>query len=269
MEPVELMKALSEALAQSQSKLTAGGEPYAGFGDHMQVLAGALKDLQAELAPPPPEEKPGSKSVVKRQAKARHPRECGGGMTQSQLLDTSAWPPDIRTPWAVIDAMLQLAEVNSQDLVYDLGCGDGRVLIAAAQKQGARGVGIDIHRAMVTEAQEAVREAGVEDLVQIRQGEARTTDFHRASVLFLFLGRKYNMQLRRSLRLHLKPGARVVSHGFDMGNWKPTKTVMAKDESGHQHPLFFWKIESNTAEDAGAKAEDWEDWGDMLCRPQD
>src|SRR5262245_40428918 len=167
MDPVELMKALSDALAQSQAKLTAGGEPYAGYGDHMQVLAGALKDLQAELAPPPPEEKPGSKSIAMRQAKARHPRECGGGVPQSQLLDHSAWPPDIRAPWAVIDAMLQLAEVNGQDLVYDLGCGDGRVLIAAAQKQGARGVGIDIDRAMVIEAREAVRETNVEELVQI------------------------------------------------------------------------------------------------------
>jgi SAM-dependent methyltransferase len=258
-------------LEESQARLTeaTGGEPYAGYSKHMQALAGALKDLQAEMAPTPTETTSAQSSASKTPAAPAppDPRECGGVARLPRPLDGTTFPPDVRTPQSVIDAMLDLAQVTSQDVVYDLGCGDGRVLIAAAQKRQARGVGIDIDRTRVIEAQEAVQQAGVQDRVQIRQGEARTAVLGDATVVFLFLGKKYNLQLRQALRLYLKPGARVVSHGFDMGDWKPTQFLLAEDPHGHKHRLFLWKIETSIPDSPAAMSDEWDDWVDLTCQP--
>jgi ubiquinone/menaquinone biosynthesis C-methylase UbiE len=132
--------------------------------------------------------------------------------------------PFVPTPEAVVDEMLQLAKVGPRDVVYDLGSGDGRIVIAAAQKHGARSVGIDIDPQRIEEAQENARKAGVADRVEFRQGDLFKADISEATVVTLYLLSSVNLQLRPKLLAELKPGTRVVSHAFQMGDWKPVET---------------------------------------------
>src|SRR5687768_575218 len=132
--------------------------------------------------------------------------------------------PYVPTPQSVVDAMLSLAAVNKDDVVYDLGCGDGRIVITAAKKYGARGVGIDIDPERIKEANASAKEAGVSDRVKFIEQDLFQTDFKEASVVTLYLLPDINLKLRPKLLSELKPGTRVVSHAFDMGDWKPDKT---------------------------------------------
>jgi SAM-dependent methyltransferase len=134
----------------------------------------------------------------------------------------------VSSPAEVVDAMLQLASVKKTDIVYDLGCGDGRIVIEAAKRFGARGVGIDIDPDRIVEARENARKAGVEKLVTFRQEDLFKSNFSDATVVALFLKWNYNRKLRPTLWAQLKPGTPVVSHEHDFGDdWKPAKTVMA------------------------------------------
>jgi len=133
--------------------------------------------------------------------------------------------------------MFDLAGVHAGDVLYDLGAGDGRIPIAAAQRYGIRAVGIEINPRMVEVARANVRRAGVEHLVEIREGDALEADIREASVVTLFLFRELNLRLRPKLQAQLKPGARVVSHRFDMGDWAPDAQVTV-----HGNPLYLWKI---------------------------
>lgn len=133
--------------------------------------------------------------------------------------------------------MFELAGVHAGDVLYDLGAGDGRIVIAAARRYGIRAVGIEINPRMVEVARANVRRAGVERLVEIRQGDALAADLREASVVTLFLFRELNLKLRPQLQSQLRPGARVVSHRFDMGDWAPDAQVTV-----HGNPLFLWKI---------------------------
>jgi len=156
--------------------------------------------------------------------------------------------PDIG--WAptmpeVVTAMLNAANVHAGDLVYDLGCGDGRILIAAAKDYGARGVGIDIDPAQVRIAREKVRQAGVEDRVKILQQDLFQTDLSQATVVALYLGRSVMLKLRPKLLRELKPGTRVVSHAFDMGDWKPDREFSIPSSATPDLPdvnVFYWVI---------------------------
>ncbi len=141
------------------------------------------------------------------------------------------------TPRAVVDGMLELAGVHAGDVLYDLGAGDGRIVIAAAQRFGIRAVGIEINPRMVEIARANVRRAGVERLVEIRQGDALAADLREASVVTLFLFRELNLKLRPQLQSQLRPGARVVSHRFDMGDWAPDAQITV-----HGNPLYLWEI---------------------------
>lgn len=141
------------------------------------------------------------------------------------------------TPPAVVEGMLDLAGLRTGDVLYDLGAGDGRVVIAAAQRFGIRAVGIEINPRMVEIARANVRRAGVERLVEIRQGDALAADLREASVVTLFLFRELNLKLRPQLQSQLRPGARVVSHRFDMGDWAPDAQITV-----HGNPLYLWKI---------------------------
>ena len=132
--------------------------------------------------------------------------------------------PFVPTPEAVVDEMLQLAKVGPKDVVYDLGSGDGRIVIAAAKKHGARSVGIDIDPKRIEEAQENARKAGVADRVEFRQADLFKADISEATVVTLYLLSSVNLQLRPKLLAELKPGTRVVSHAFEMGDWKPVET---------------------------------------------
>jgi len=140
------------------------------------------------------------------------------------LLLVQAPTPDIHyvpTSAGVADAMLRLAHVTSTDVVYDLGSGDGRIVIAAAKKYGARGVGVEIDPSLVKTARKKAESAGVADRVIFRQEDLIRTDFSDATVVTLYLSTSLNMRLRTILQRQLKPGSRIVSHRFTMGDWKP------------------------------------------------
>jgi len=132
----------------------------------------------------------------------------------------------VPTPHEIVDAMLKLANVNPTDVVYDLGCGDGRIVIAAARKFGARGVGIDIDPDRIREAVENARAAGVADRVRFVRGDLFEADFREATVVTLFLKWNYNRKLRPRLWDQLKPGTPVVSHEHDFGpDWPPARRI--------------------------------------------
>jgi ribosomal protein L11 methylase PrmA len=131
--------------------------------------------------------------------------------------------PYVPTTEAAVTAMLKLADVKKTDVVYDLGCGDGRIVVAAAKNFGARGVGIDIDPVRIGEAKENARKAGVENLVRFEENDLFAADIREASVVTLFLLHTVNLKLRPKLLQDLKPGTRIVSNTFDMGEWKPDK----------------------------------------------
>lgn len=137
----------------------------------------------------------------------------------------------------IIDAMLDLAGVTAADVVYDLGSGDGRIVIAAAQKRGARGVGIEIEAELVEQARVNARAAGVEDRVRFVAGDMLSADLGEASVVMLYLFPHVNEMVMPRLRTGLRPGARVVSQCFDMWGWPPDKTVALPDRS-----VYLWVI---------------------------
>jgi cyclopropane fatty-acyl-phospholipid synthase-like methyltransferase len=129
--------------------------------------------------------------------------------------------PYVPTKPEVVNTMLKLAAVTKDDVVYDLGCGDGRIVISAAKDFGARGVGIDINPERISEARMNARQSGVEDRVRFEENDLFDADIHEASVVTLYLLPAVNLRLRPKLLKELKPGTRIVSHSFDMGDWKP------------------------------------------------
>jgi ribosomal protein L11 methylase PrmA len=131
----------------------------------------------------------------------------------------------VPTPDEVVEAMLKLAKVQPNDIVYDLGCGDGRTVIKAASQFGARGVGIDIDPKRIEESWENARKAGVTDRVTFRHEDLFEADISEATVVTLFLLNRLNMKLRPKLWEELKPGTRIVSHAFSMGDWEPEQTI--------------------------------------------
>jgi len=150
--------------------------------------------------------------------------------------------PDIHfvpTPPEVVDAMLQLAQVKPGDLLYDLGCGDGRIVIAAAQKYGAQAIGFEIDTALVKEARAKARQAGLTGRVAIQQADIFSVDLSPATVVTLYLLSILNQRLLPRLR-QLKPGARVVSHEFEMEGYPPQQTVSVKTADGRKRELYLW-----------------------------
>lgn len=145
--------------------------------------------------------------------------------------------PFVPSPEDVVDRMLQVAGVGKGDVVYDLGSGDGRIVIAAARKYGARGVGVDIDPARIEEARENARKAGVADRVKFVQQDLFDADIHEATVVTLYLLPNVNQRLRPKLLRELKPGTRVVSHSFDMGDWKPVRTVEMDGRT-----IYYWVV---------------------------
>ena len=145
----------------------------------------------------------------------------------------------VPTPGEIVDTMLKMAAVTKKDTVYDLGCGDGRIVITAAQRYGARGVGIDIDPDRVTEATENVRKAGVADRVRIVRGDLFEADISAATVVTLYLLTDLNLKLRPKLLRDLSPGTRVVSHAFSMGDWTPERTAEIAGTT-----VYLWRIPS-------------------------
>jgi precorrin-6B methylase 2 len=147
------------------------------------------------------------------------------------------------SPPEVVRAMLELAGVTSRDVVYDLGSGDGRIVIAAAREFGARSVGIDIDPKRIEESNENARRANVADRVKFVQGDLFESDFSEATVVTLFLWPHINMKLRPKL-MALRPGTRIVSHVHDLGDWKPTRSVKVMTENGRERQLYLWTVGS-------------------------
>jgi cyclopropane fatty-acyl-phospholipid synthase-like methyltransferase len=145
--------------------------------------------------------------------------------------------PYVATPDAIVDAMLSMARTKPSDVVYDLGCGDGRIVIQAAKRYGARGVGIDNNPERIREAEENARREGVSHLARFRVGDLYDADLHEATVVALYLLPDVNLRLRPKLKAQLRPGARIVSHSFDMGDWKPKKQQAVSGEK-----IFLWAI---------------------------
>lgn len=143
----------------------------------------------------------------------------------------------VPTPEAVVEAMLQVANVTKNDMVYDLGCGDGRIPVTAAKKYGARGVCFDIDPQRIKEANENVAKNNVGNLVKVVEGDLFEQDLSGASVITLYLLPSLNVKLMPKLMKELKPGTRIVSHAFDMGDWKPEKEL---DVDGRK--VYYWTI---------------------------
>lgn len=150
-------------------------------------------------------------------------------------------PVYVPTPQEIVDEMLKLAGVKEGDVVYDLGCGDGRIVISAA-KLGARGVGVDINPQRIQESNENAKAAGVTDRVTFRNQDLFETDVSPATVVTLYLLPARMAKLRPKLWKELKPGTRIVAHDFDFGDWQPDKTV---DLDGHT--LYFWTVKTEHA----------------------
>ena len=148
----------------------------------------------------------------------------------------------VPTPQPVVDKMLELAKVKKSDVVYDLGCGDGRIVVTAAKRYGARAYGFDVDPARVAEARENVKANKVEDLVTIEQKDIFTLDLSPASVVTLYLLPELNVRLIPQLEA-LKPGARIVSHDFDMRGVTPVKHLSLKPEPGaRDHEVYLWTL---------------------------
>ena len=152
--------------------------------------------------------------------------------------------PYVPTPQEVVERMLELAQVKKGDVVYDLGSGDGRIVVTAAKKYGVRAIGFEIDPERIRESAENIKKAGVGHLVEIRQQDIRTVDLSPASVLTMYLLPEVNLMIRSNIWKQMKPGSRVVSHDFDMGDWKPLKTENIKDGSSWDHTLYLWHVEA-------------------------
>jgi SAM-dependent methyltransferase len=163
--------------------------------------------------------------------------------TTQKRPDAPQLAPYVPTPAEVVDRMLQLGQVGKNDVVFDLGCGDGRIPIAAAKRFGARGVGVDIDPQRIAEAVANAKKEGVSHLVSFRLQDAMATDVSEATVVTLYLLSASNLKLRPILTRQLKPGARIVSHAFSMGDWQPDKVDTFIDTSGTTRTLYLWKAD--------------------------
>ena len=170
---------------------------------------------------------------------------AGTGWAQDRLVAPPALrAPDVRyepSEMEVVQAMLRLAGVKAGDVVYDLGCGDGRIVIAAARQAGARGVCVDIDPRRIAESRENARQAGVTDRIEFLNQDLLATDIGRATVVMLFLSPELNLKARAKLLRELKPGTRVVSHWHDMGDWKPQESVLVTP-GGRSRYIYLWTI---------------------------
>ena len=163
------------------------------------------------------------------------------GEPQRLAAQETSLAPFVPTPQDVVDRMLELAGVTGNDVVYDLGCGDGRIVITAAQRFGARGVGVDIDPRRIAESNANAEQAGVQHLVRFLLQDAMTVDVSEATVVTLYLLSSSNVKLRPLLTSQLPVGARIVSHAFSMGDWAADEVDRFEDVRGNTRTLFLWR----------------------------
>jgi len=148
--------------------------------------------------------------------------------------------PYVASPAQVVDRMLEMARIKPGETLYDLGCGDGRILIAAVEKYKVKAVDVEISPKLVTRASNSIAKAGLENRAKVIQGDLLNVDFSGADVVTIYLATPLNEQLRPRLEKYLKPGARVVSHDYEIPGWKPTRTD--KTDGPHGHLIFLYEI---------------------------
>lgn len=157
--------------------------------------------------------------------------------------------PYVSTSQRVVNRMLEAADVTREDVVFDLGSGDGRIPITAAKKFGARGVGVEIDPELVAEARKKAEEAGVADRVEFRQGDLFQADISEATVVALYLWPEINVKLRPKLLRTLDPGDRIVSHDFRMGDWEPDRVLDLGPGKIGQETVYLWVVPENIPDD--------------------
>jgi tRNA G37 N-methylase Trm5 len=157
--------------------------------------------------------------------------------------------PYVPTATEVVEQMLKMAKVSDNDIVYDLGSGDGRIPITAVKKYNAKkATGVEINPDLVQKSQENAKEAGVSDRVNFLQQDLFKTDLSDATVVTLYLLPQVNLKLRPKLLQELKPGTRIVSHAFDMGDWTPERVEQVKDKNGRTYTIYQWTVPENVPE---------------------
>jgi phospholipid N-methyltransferase len=164
------------------------------------------------------------------------PLSVGVANAQDSSFESKKIVPFVPSPQVVVDKMVELVGVKQGDVVFDMGSGDGRIVIAAAKK-GAKAIGFEIDGDLVKESRENIRRAGVQDLAEIRQQDILTVDFSPASVVTMYLLPDVNLKLKPNLLSQLKPGSRIVSHAFDMGDWKPERVERVEGRT-----IYLWTI---------------------------
>lgn len=197
--------------------------------------------------------------------KAENKVPIPSNIAEAQPIECQLDVPYLPTPQNVVEEILKLADVKPSDILYDLGSGDGRVVITAAKTYGTRGVGVELDPQRIEDAKENAKKASVTDRVQFLQQDLFQTDISKATVVTIYLLPEVNLKLRPELFRQLKPGTRVVSHEFDMGKWKPQRVVrvqgspsgeytLFRDETCYttlapaqqrEHTLYFWVIPKN------------------------
>jgi SAM-dependent methyltransferase len=162
---------------------------------------------------------------------------------QTKRPDAPQLAPYVPTPQEVVDRMLAIANVQKTDFVVDLGCGDGRIPVTAAKKYGARGLGVDIDPVRIAEANANAKAAGVQHLVEFKLQDALKTDVTNATVVTTYLLSASNLRLRPILTKQLKPGSRIVTHSFSMGDWAPEKSETFKDNTGRSRTVYLYRAD--------------------------
>lgn len=200
----------------------------AGCGERAETVAADGPVAAASAAP-----SPAASTITAEPADATLADAASAGAQPAREPDVIYVP----TPQPVVDAMLELAEVKKGDVLYDLGSGDGRIPITAAQKYGVRATGIDINPVRIQEANTNAEKAGVTDLVTFKQEDLFETDFSDADVVTLYLLDSLNEKLRPRLLAELEPGTRIVSHAFRMGDWEPERTVQVDNST-----IYLWRV---------------------------
>ncbi len=162
---------------------------------------------------------------------------------QTKRSDAPHLAPYVPTPQDVVDRMLVLAGVQKSDFVVDLGCGDGRIPVTAAKTFGARGLGVDIDPVRIAEAIANAKAAGVEHLVTFKLQDALKTDVSSATVVTTYLLSASNLRLRPILTKTMKPGSRIITHNFSMGDWAPEKSDTFKDTDGRSRTIYLYRVD--------------------------
>jgi len=170
-----------------------------------------------------------------------------GGVSHAQEVDLDV--PFVPTNYEVVDEMLRIADVGKDDILYDLGCGDGRIVVTAAKKYGTRGVGIDIDPERIAESIENAKKENVTDRVQFIEQNLFEADFSEATVVTMYLLSSVNLEMRPKLFQQLKPGTRIVSHDFSMGDWEPDEQTEVGGNEYYGHSVYFWIIPANVTGD--------------------